>query len=68
VKKPSDLDYSVVRMLDDVEAFLGLDNLTYGPLEKQDIVHLPTLNATALISRGVARLIEIESQANGDKL
>lgn len=66
-KKPSALEYSMVWMLDDVEAFLGLDNLSYGPLEKKDIVHLPSRNATALIARGVARLIEIpEDQANGD--
>jgi DNA replication initiation complex subunit (GINS family) len=57
-KQPSGLDYTVVRMLDDVEAFFGLDNLPYGPLTKKDIVNMPSKNAEALIARGVARLIE----------
>jgi DNA replication initiation complex subunit (GINS family) len=65
--QPSALEYSVVRMLYDVEAFLGLDNISYGPFEKKDIVHLPSRNATALIARGVARLIEIpKDTANGE--
>ena len=56
--KTSKLEFLTIRVLDGVEAFIGLDNVTYGPLEKKDIVHLPLENATALISRGVARLIE----------
>jgi DNA replication initiation complex subunit (GINS family) len=63
----SELDYSVIRVLDDVEAFFGLDNFEYGPIKKMDIVNLPTMNANALIARGVARLIEISKiQNNGE--
>ena len=49
-----------IRILDDVEAFIGLDEKRYGPLIKHDIVHLPVENAKALISKGMARLIETE--------
>lgn len=59
-----ELDYSVIRVLDDVEAFYGLDNIEYGPIKKMDIVNLPTKNANALIARGVARLIEISKNQN----
>ncbi len=57
-KKTTVIEYSTVRMLYDIEAFIGLDEISYGPLEKNDIVNLPLENATALIARGVARLIE----------
>ncbi|MHA1994320.1 MAG: DNA replication complex subunit Gins51 [Candidatus Hodarchaeales archaeon] len=59
-KKTTVFEYSTVRMLYDVEAFIGLDDLSYGPLEKNDIVNLPLENATALMVRGVARLIETQ--------
>jgi DNA replication initiation complex subunit (GINS family) len=58
-RKTSKIEFLVVRVLDNVESFVGLDGVTYGPLEKKDIVHLPLKNATALITRGVARVIEI---------
>ncbi len=58
-RKSSNLEFLTVRVLDDVESFVGLDNVTYGPLEKKDVIYLPLENATALITRGVARLIEI---------
>lgn len=48
----------MVRILDDVEAFVGLDNKQYGPLIRHDVVRLPVENAKALIARGVARVIE----------
>jgi DNA replication initiation complex subunit (GINS family) len=68
-KKTTVLEYSTVRMLYDVEVFIGLDDLSYGPLEKNDIVNLPLENATALIARGVARLIETpEEEILGESL
>ncbi|PWI49564.1 hypothetical protein CEE45_00090 [Candidatus Heimdallarchaeota archaeon B3_Heim] len=57
-KKTTMLEYSIIRMLSNVEAFIGLDDVSYGPLEKNDIVQVPLENATALVARGVARLIE----------
>ncbi len=58
-RKNSKLEFLTVRMLDNVESFVGLDDMTYGPLERKDVIYLPLENATALIARGVARLIEI---------
>ena len=57
--KTSNLEFFTIRILDKVESFVGLDNVTYGPLERKDVVYLPLENATALIARGVARLIEL---------
>ncbi len=54
---PSNL---TIRILDDVEAFIGLDEKRYGPLIRHDVVHLPVENAKALITRGMARLIGTE--------
>lgn len=48
----------IIRILEDVEAFVGLDNKLYGPLIKHDIVRLPVGNAKALIAQGMARIIE----------
>jgi DNA replication initiation complex subunit (GINS family) len=52
------LDNLMIRILSDVEAFVGLDNKHYGPLLRRDIVCLPVENAKALIARGMARAIE----------
>jgi DNA replication initiation complex subunit (GINS family) len=53
-----------IRILDDVESFIGLDEKRYGPLNKHDVVHLPVENAKALIARGMARLIETKIEEN----
>lgn len=60
----------IIRILDDVEAFVGLDNKRYGPLIKHDIVCLPIGNAKALIAKGVARVIETRNiyLNSGEKL
>ncbi|MFX1514813.1 MAG: hypothetical protein ACFFC6_00750 [Promethearchaeota archaeon] len=57
---PPSINNLTIRILDDVEAFIGLDTKRYGPLIKHDIVHLPVENAKALISKGMARLIETD--------
>jgi DNA replication factor GINS len=49
----------VIRILDEVEAFVGLDKKQYGPFMAYDIANLPIENAKALISRGKARAIEV---------
>ncbi|MFX0122908.1 MAG: hypothetical protein ACFFAE_04665 [Candidatus Hodarchaeota archaeon] len=53
-----------IRILDNVEAFIGLDGKQYGPLIKHDVVHLPIENAKALIAQGMARLIETKIEEN----
>lgn len=59
----------VIRILDDVEAFVGLDNKQYGPFLAHDIANLPIENAKALIVRGKARAIEINTDVfiSGEK-
>ncbi|MFX0014528.1 MAG: hypothetical protein ACFFB2_05205 [Promethearchaeota archaeon] len=48
----------IIRILGDVEAFVGLDDKRYGPFLRHDIVRVPVENAKALIARGMARVIE----------
>lgn len=57
-KEQISLENSMIRMLIDVEAFVGLDNKEYGPFKRNDIVFLPTENAKVLIVKNLARLIE----------
>jgi DNA replication initiation complex subunit (GINS family) len=59
----------VIRILDDVEAFVGLDNKQYGPFLANDIANLPIENAKALIVRGKARAIEVNTDVfiSGEK-
>jgi DNA replication initiation complex subunit (GINS family) len=60
----------IIRILDDVEAFVGLDNKQYGPLIKYDVVCLPLENAKALIAKGMARAIETREDIlkSGEKM
>ena len=46
----------VVRILEDMEPFSGMDDLVYD-LKKEDIVRLPSMFAKVLISRGKARIV-----------
>ncbi|MFX0184980.1 MAG: hypothetical protein ACFE95_18000 [Candidatus Hodarchaeota archaeon] len=59
----------VIRVLDDVEAFVGLDKKQYGPFLANDIANLPIKNAKALIVRGKARTIEVNTDVfiSGEK-
>jgi len=50
--------YLTVRILDDIERFIGIDNRQYGPFKKFDVVYMPRDNAKALIAKSVARVIE----------
>ena len=46
----------IVRILEDMEPFSGMDDLVYN-LKKEDIVRLPSIFANVLISRGKARIV-----------
>ncbi|MHA2306917.1 MAG: DNA replication complex subunit Gins51 [Candidatus Hodarchaeales archaeon] len=50
----------LIRVLDDVEAFIGIDKKQYGPLIKNDIVFLPADNAKVLIAKDLARIMETD--------
>ncbi len=49
----------MIRFLEDVESFVGMDEITHGPFRKTDVAFLPQENAKALIAKGVARMIEV---------
>ena len=51
-----DDEMMVVRILEDMEPFSGMDDLIYD-LKKEDIVRLPSMFAKVLISRGKARAV-----------
>ena len=46
----------VVRILEDLEPFSGMDDIVYD-LKKEDVVRLPAIFAKALINRGTARVV-----------
>lgn len=48
----------LVRILQDVPSFVGVDMKVYGPYKAEDVVLLPEQNVEALIKRGVATIIE----------
>lgn len=49
----------MIRFIEDVESFVGMDEIIHGPFRKTDIAFLPQENAKALIAKGVARVIEV---------
>ncbi|MDH5807317.1 MAG: hypothetical protein QXW62_04710 [Candidatus Methanomethylicaceae archaeon] len=51
----------LVRILQDVPSFVGVDMKIYGPYKAEDVVLLPEQNVEALIKRGVATIIERRS-------
>ena len=55
-EEPNDDEMVVVRILEDIEPFSGMDDLIYD-LKKEDIVRLPSMFAKVLISRGKARTV-----------
>ncbi|TFG32318.1 hypothetical protein EU527_10360 [Candidatus Thorarchaeota archaeon] len=49
------IDYVIVRFLRPIsEAFLGLDEITYGPFSKEDIATIPAKNAKVWLRDGTA--------------
>ena len=56
VDELNDDEMVVVRILEDMEPFSGMDDLIYD-LKKEDIVRLPSMFARVLISRGKARIV-----------
>ena len=51
--------FTLVRMLDDLPAIVGMDLVTYGPFKKEDIVLIPYDNAKILVTKELA--MEIHS-------
>lgn len=59
VSESDEMDYIVVRFLRSIdEAFVGLDELTYGPFMKEDVATIPAANARIWLRDGtVARVV-----------
>ncbi len=56
--------YSIVRILENIPTFMGVDGRIY-KLGKEDVIMLPKTNAEILCNRGVAMRLEVY-QAKGD--
>ncbi|MCD6367838.1 MAG: DNA replication complex GINS family protein [Candidatus Aenigmarchaeota archaeon] len=52
--------FKLIRILDDIPQFVGLDGRTYGPLKKDDLITLEDKVADLLISKNKAEPIEVE--------
>ncbi|QEE17983.1 hypothetical protein DSAG12_03821 [Promethearchaeum syntrophicum] len=61
VKKNKDIEYILIRFTKNIPALVGKDLKIYGPFQKEDIVHLPTQNASILIEEEAAIKINPES-------
>ena len=62
-----DIEYVLVRFLRPVEdAFLGLDEMTYGPFEKDDIATIPTENARVWLRDGTVTRVAVDIQDKSD--
>ncbi|MFW9931420.1 MAG: hypothetical protein ACFFDR_02100 [Candidatus Thorarchaeota archaeon] len=60
------LEYIMVRFLRPIEdAIVGLDEVVYGPFEKEDVATIPTANAKTWLSDGTAVRI-MSSKSDGD--
>ena len=59
------MDYVLVRFLRPIkDAFMGLDEATYGPFKKEDIATIPTENAHAWLRDGtISRVVPEELEA-----
>jgi DNA replication initiation complex subunit (GINS family) len=54
------IDYTLVRFLKSTPPLVGVDLISYGPFEKEDIANLPQKNAKILIIEKFAEKIEIQ--------
>jgi len=62
------IDYVVVRFLKPIsEAFLGLDEATYGPFAKEDVATIPVANAKTWLRDGTASRVVLEDGVISDE-
>jgi DNA replication initiation complex subunit (GINS family) len=68
VEESDEMDQIVVKFLRPIdEAFMGLDEQTYGPFKKEDIATIPTANARRWLSDGTAVRVVLEDGALTDE-
>ncbi len=55
IEEPAGIDYVIVRFLKPIsQAFLGLDEITYGPFAQEDVATIPIANARTWLRDGTA--------------
>ncbi len=65
--KGDDLEYVLVRFLKPIEtAFLGLDEVTYGPYEEGNIATIPVANARTWLRDGTATRVMMGSEEDNE--
>lgn len=57
-----DIEHVTVRFLKPVDAFMGLDDISYGPFNKEDIVMIPTTNAKFLLRDGTVERVILDME------
>jgi len=63
-----DIDYIIVRFLRPIEEqFMGLDEKTHGPFEKESVAKLPAANVRIWLRDGTASRIVPEDEATADE-
>lgn len=58
VQNPPEMQYTLVRVLSDIEPFMGVDGRVYH-LGKEDLITIPEMNADVLIGRNIALNIRV---------
>ncbi len=68
IEEPEEMDHIVVKFLRPIdEAFMGLDEQTYGPFNKEDIATIPTANARRWLRDGTVVRVVLEDGAPIDE-
>ncbi len=64
-KESNDMEYVLVRFLKPIEsAFLGLDDVTYGPYEAENIATIPIANARTWLRDGTVTRVMVEDDSD----
>jgi DNA replication initiation complex subunit (GINS family) len=53
----NDIEYVLVRILDEIDPLVGFDYNTYGPFKKEDVAKIPKINAIILEKENLAEII-----------
>ena len=57
-----DIEHVTVRFLKSVDAFMGLDDISYGPFEKDNVAMIPTTNAKFLLRDGTVERVVLDME------
>ncbi|NHJ21160.1 MAG: hypothetical protein EAX91_09470 [Candidatus Lokiarchaeota archaeon] len=59
LKQESEFDYTIIRFISPSPPLVGIDSITYGPFQENDIVNMPYKNAKILIYEKLAEEIDV---------